>query len=267
MKEEKSLHSSPVVIQFEKVSFSYGTIPVLENVNFHVHQGNFAALVGQNGSGKTTILKLMLNLIQPDSGKIILSGGLANGERNRIGYVSQHAEYDSAFPISVKEVVRMGRLDPLSRKFSPDDKKAVNDAMSQAEISDLADRSYSALSGGQRRRVMLARALASRPMLLILDEPTANMDAESEERLFKTLGKLKGNTTIFIVTHDPAFVSSLTDLVLCVSEKVNSSKARTVVRHRTEPAVDAPAALYGGTAVKVVHDEQLKETCCCGDKE
>ncbi len=252
-----------VTVRFEEVSFSYGTQPVLTNVNFHIHHGEFIALVGPNGSGKTTILKLLLNLEKPHSGKITIFEGISSASRDKIGYVPQHSDYDSAFPITVLEVVRMGRLKSLSRKFSTDDEKQVHTAMELCEISDLAHRSYSALSGGQRRRVMVARALASSPLLLILDEPYANMDSESETRLYNTLESLKGNTTVIIVTHDPAFVSSLTDRVLCVGEHTGPGPARTVVLHRTEPSADTPYTLYGGKAARIRHSEKLNATSCC----
>jgi zinc transport system ATP-binding protein len=137
--------------------------------------------------------------------------------------------------------------------------------MRQADIQDLADRPYSALSGGQRRRVLVARALAARPQLLILDEPTANMDAESEGRLFKTLGELKGNTTVLIVTHDTGFVSALTDRVLCVGDRNGRTEGRQVVQHRATPAEHAPPELFGGEALKVLHDEELPGDGCCID--
>ena len=262
---EAPLHRGSIAVRFDNVSFSYNSVPVLENINFHIHQGDFAALIGPNGSGKTTILNLLLNLEHPDSGKIILFENLTGVKHDRIGYVSQHADFDRAFPITVMEVVRMGRLKSFSRRFTAEDEESVREAMDIAEIADLAARPYSALSGGQRRRVMIARALAANPLLLILDEPTANMDTESEKRLFRTLGNLKGSTTILIVTHDPAFVSSLTDVVLCAGERTKSGFARTVVRHRTEPSPDAPPDLYGGTAVKVLHDVQLNDSSCCGE--
>ncbi|HPS58607.1 MAG TPA: metal ABC transporter ATP-binding protein [Spirochaetota bacterium] len=253
----------PVAVRFKDVSFSYGPMQVLTDVNFHIHHGDFIALVGPNGSGKTTILKLLLNLEKPDSGRITLFEGIPSGSRDHIGYVPQHADYDSAFPITVREVVRMGRLKSLSRRFSRDDEKSVLEAMNLSGISDLAGRSYSALSGGERRRVMVARALASSPLLLILDEPYANMDMESEDRLYKTLETLKGNTTVIIVTHDPAFVSSLTDMVLCVGEQTAAGCARTVVLHRTEPSSDTPYTLYGGKAARVRHNEKLTDASCC----
>jgi zinc transport system ATP-binding protein len=238
-------------LRFDSVSFSYGAIKVLENASFHIHQGEFIALVGPNGSGKTTVLKLILGLEQPQSGKI-------EGERNRMGYVPQQSVYDPAFPISVWEAVKMGRLSALSRKFTAVDKAAVDEALDQAEITDLANRPYGALSGGQRRRVLVARALALKPEILILDEPTANMDRESEERLFVTLGKLKGNTTILIVTHDTGFVSALTDRVLCMGSREAGSEYG-IVQHRTE------ADPLGGTiagAARIIHGESIPGDQC-----
>ena len=201
-----------ISLRFDRVSFSYNAIKVLENASFHIHQGEFIALVGPNGSGKTTVLKLLLGLEQAQAGRI-------EGARSRMGYVPQQSAYDPAFPISVWEAVKMGRLAALSRKFSGADKAAVEEALEQAEVADLAMRPYGALSGGQRRRVLVARALAVQPEILILDEPTANMDRESEDRLFATLGRLKGATTILIVTHDTGFVSALTDRVLCMGSR------------------------------------------------
>jgi zinc transport system ATP-binding protein len=253
-----------ISLRFDSVSFSYGEVKVLENASFHIHQGEFVALVGPNGSGKTTVLKLLLGLEQPVSGKIEIfessSGSASNGSsakggiskgRDRIGYVPQQAPADQAFPISVREVVRMGRLRP-GHWYTAEDKAAVESAMQQADIADLARRSYRALSGGQRRRVLVARALAAQPEILILDEPTANMDAESAARLFETLGKLKAaggstvrdgtagtdipgaKTTILIVTHDTDFVSSLTDRVLCMGINEGIEHQYGIVQHRTE---------------------------------
>jgi zinc transport system ATP-binding protein len=255
--------TNPIVLQFSDVAFSYANVPVLEEASFHIHHGEFVALVGPNGSGKTTILKLVLGLNFPTSGTIRLFGTTAKTGRERIGYVPQHADYDPTFPISVEEVVRMGRLKPFKRTYSNEDKTAVAKALETMELSDLAQRPYHALSGGQRRRVLVARALSAAPEMLVLDEPTSNMDAESEKRLFKALGSLKGNTTILIVTHDTGFVSSLTDRVLCVGNVVPSKIGRNVVQHRIEPTKEAPAQLFGGEALKVLHDSTIADTCCC----
>jgi zinc transport system ATP-binding protein len=257
----------PIDVRFENVMFTYGNLPVLENASFHLHRGEFIALVGPNGAGKTTVLRLLLGLIKPSRGTVQLFGAPPEAARNRIGYVPQHADYDSAFPISVQEVVRMGRLHSLSRRFTKADEVAVREALDLVEIADLAQRPYGALSGGQRRRVLVARALAAKPELLVLDEPTANMDVESEKRLFKTLGALKGSTTIFIVTHDTGFVSALTDRVLCVGEHEGHGRGRNIVQHRVDPAEHAPTDLFGGEVYKVIHDEELPEDSCCIDQK
>lgn len=250
-----------VAIRFESVSFSYPATRVLEEASFHIHAGEFAALVGPNGAGKTTALKLILGLVKPEAGRVTVLGRPPEEARSGIGYVPQHASYDPAFPISVAEVVRMGRLRSSTRRYGPDDERAVERALALADVGQLASRPYSALSGGQRRRVLVARALAAEPELLILDEPTANMDAESESRLFKTLGELKGEATILIVTHDTGFVTSLTDAVFCVGE----SGSGGVIKHRAVPAAHAASVQYGGSALQVLHDTALPDNGCCAE--
>jgi zinc transport system ATP-binding protein len=260
-----------IAIRFEGVSFSYGPVKVLEKVSFHVHQGEFIALVGPNGSGKTTVLKLLLGLEKPDAGRIELFGSSSPGSRDRVGYVPQQAPQDKAFPISVRDVVRMGRLRPLLG-YGREDRAAVEDALIQTDLRDLADRSFAALSGGQRRRVLVARALASRPEILILDEPTANMDRESGERLFETLGKLKGETTILMVTHDTDFVSSLTGRALCLGDAEGEAHPYGIVQHPTEDARGGPGETKGGPKTpgihgsRVLHGASLAADSCFGDK-
>jgi zinc transport system ATP-binding protein len=239
-----------IALKFEGVSFAYGNVKVLENAGFHLHQGEFVALVGPNGSGKTTVLKLLLGLEAPETGKIDLFGA-------RIGYVPQQPPGDVIFPIAVRDVVRMGRLLP-SHLYAKEDRAAADEALDQAEIADLAGRAYGALSGGQRRRVLVARALAAKPDILILDEPTANMDRESEERLFEILGKLKGKTTVLIVTHDTDFVSSLTDRVLCLGD--GKEPRYGIVQHRTETD-----QVHG--SARVIHDSSIPADNCYDEEE
>ncbi|MDR3342872.1 MAG: metal ABC transporter ATP-binding protein [Treponema sp.] len=262
-----------IALRFDGVSFAYGEVPVLEKTGFHIHQGECIALVGPNGSGKTTVLKLLLGLEKPQAGTIEILGERGAPGRDRVGYVPQQAVFDRAFPIVVREVVKMGRLHPFSRKYSAEDKAAVAAALEQVEMTDLAGRPYTSLSGGQRRRVLVARALAAKPGILVLDEPTANMDAESEERLFTTLSKLKGNTTILIVTHDQDFVSSLTDRVLCMGSRENGSHG--IVQHRIEasgnPADALPREHEHGNGYfhenRVIHGESIPGNACSSESE
>jgi len=261
-----------IALRFDRVSFSYGNVRVFEKASFHIHQGEFVALTGPNGSGKTTALKLLLGLETPQAGKIELFGGSSLRQSGRVGYVPQQTNSDRAFPISVREVVKMGRLNSSSRFYSGQDKTAVEEALEQAGITDLAGRPFNALSGGQRRRALVARALASliknnsgtgiaEPGLLVLDEPTANMDAESEDRLFATLGKLKGDTTILIVTHDRDFVSSMVDRVLCMDKDSHSAAEPgdeyTVVQHRLR-AHDDPLR----DDSRILHEESFPGDIC-----
>ncbi|WP_332447702.1 metal ABC transporter ATP-binding protein [Sphaerochaeta sp.] len=249
-----------VALQFSSVSFSYPSLTVLEDVTFHFHEGEFIALVGPNGSGKTTLLKLILGLEAPANGSVALLGQSPKKSRALVGYVPQHASYDPSFPISVLEVVRMGLVEAQGRSAARIANVLALDALRQVELADLADRPYRALSGGQRRRVLVARALVSRPRMLILDEPTANMDKVSEHRLFATLEHLKGGTTILIVTHDMRLVSSLTDRVFCIDAHKEGKVGRTVVQHVLEKVEEADVK-------RVRHDVELSPDACAFGEE
>jgi zinc transport system ATP-binding protein len=155
----------------------------------------------------------------------------------------------------------MVRLGGSIGRYGRADRAAARRAMEEADVADLAARSYAALSGGQRRRVLVARALAAEPRLLVLDEPTSNMDAESEALLFRSLGALKGKATILIVTHDTGFVSALTDSVLCLGDR--DGRRGAVVHHPAAPVEGGlPPKAFGGAALRVVHDTQLPEDGC-----
>lgn len=256
-----------IILQVKDISFSYNSFKVFDSISFHIHQGEFVALSGANGTGKTTILKLILGLESPDSGSVLLLKNDPRKVRDRVGYVPQLSGFDSAFPICVMDVVKMGRLRPLSRRYTAEDRQAVEDAIKQVDIADLSGRSYTALSGGQRRRVLVARALAAKPDFLILDEPTANMDVESEERLYKTLESLKGKTTILIVTHDTGFVSSLTDRVLCL-EKQNHLGKCSIVQHRTGTTGSDDHDLYAHKRTSLIlHDTNIPSDECYDEAE
>ncbi|MBN1241394.1 MAG: ABC transporter ATP-binding protein [Spirochaetales bacterium] len=246
----------PKAIEFDRVTFAYEGVPVLDEACFHVHEGEFACLVGPNGAGKTTILRLLLGLKTPRSGSIRVFGKSPGSERDAIGYVPQSMAFDRAFPVAVREVVAMGRLRGNSGGYGPADRDAALSALDSVGIADLADRPYPALSGGQRRRVLIARALASEPRMLVLDEPTAGVDAASEERLYRTLEGIKDRTTVLIVTHDTTFVSELVDAVLCAGERGPDGRSLGVLRHVAVPAAEGGRfpAIYGPRPRRVVHD-------------
>jgi zinc transport system ATP-binding protein len=236
------------VIQIKDLSFSYGDALVLEHVDLTITAGEFVGLVGPNAGGKSTLLKLALGLLQPQTGVIRVLGQPPCQAARRIGYVPQFPTFPRDFPISVEQVVAMGRLgiSPLLGWHRRDDREAARRALGEVEALDLAKRRIGTLSGGQLQRVLLARALVSSPEILILDEPTANIDQRVESDVFDLLATLNRRLTILLVSHDIAFISGYVSRVACLN--------RTLVCHRTD-AINGETiqALYGGHVRRVAH--------------
>lgn len=215
-------------LSFDKVCFRYNETPILNNVSFSVAQGEFVGIIGPNGGGKTTLLKLIMGFLKPTSGQIELFG-----KADEIAYVPQNLRYDREFPISVKELVLLGRLGflPWYGKFSETDEKAALEALDMVGIRHLEHSAFGKLSGGQQQRALIARALASHPKLLLLDEPTASVDVHAEADIYALLQKLKGTITILIVTHDLKMAIEQVDRVLCVQHELISYSPQEVCEH------------------------------------
>jgi len=229
-------------IILDNISFAYKHRNVLENVDLVVHKGEFASIVGPNGGGKTTLLKLILGLIKPDKGKIRIFGKPPDQVRQQVGYMPQYAHLDMDFPASVMDVVLMGRLKKSSFWFSQQDKTAVLNAIHEVGMSAFVNTGFNALSGGQKQRILIARALCNSPDILLLDEPTANVDHQTEENLFSILKKLNSKMTILLVSHDLGFVSKYVKSVICVN--------RQVVIH--------PTTIMNGAIIKDIYNGDLK---------
>lgn len=234
-------------IEVKQVSFAYGDVVVLEKVDLEVPEGEFLGIVGPNAGGKSTLLKLLLGLLEPQQGEIRIFGRPPLKARRLMGYVPQYPAFARDFPVTVKQVVLMGRLGtgPMVGGYSRRDHEIAQRVMEEAEIAGLAQRRIDQLSGGQLQRVLVARALACEPRILLLDEPTANIDMRVENELFDLLKELNERMTILVVSHDIAFISGYVHRVACLN--------RTLVCHRTEE-IDAQAIqkLYGGE-VRMVH--------------
>ncbi len=229
--------------------FSYDGHPVLEDVNLSIPHGDFVSVVGPNGGGKTTLLKLMLGLLRPSRGEIRVLGLNPDKARPRIGYMPQHAQLDPQFPATVMDVALMGRLGH-GRPFGPyskKDKEAVVKALDQVGLRDVHKKPFSSISGGQRQRLFIARALASEPDLLLLDEPTANLDVVMEGGLYELLQNLNKTLTVVMVSHDLGFVSSLVKSVVCVKCQVASHPTSEL----TAEIIDE---MYGSPMRIVRHD-------------
>ena len=242
-----------IVVALENVSFRYNNEPVLDNVTLAVRRKDFASIVGPNGSGKTTLLKLLLGLLKPQSGTINILNKPPEKARMQIGYMPQYAHLDMKYPVTVMDVVLMGRLHNNFRlRFSREDREIAHEALREVQIEDLADRTFYALSGGQRQRVLIARALSSQPDILLLDEPTSNMDPEVEEALFTILNELNHRMTILLVSHDLGFVSQVVKSVICVNRKV-------VVHPTSEINGTMINKIYGGDLRMIRHDHICSE--------
>ncbi|AGF78402.1 ATPase component of Mn/Zn ABC-type transporter [Desulfocapsa sulfexigens DSM 10523] len=240
--------SDSSAISIRDLSFSYDAQVVLEDVNLEVLSLDSICVVGPNGGGKSTLIKLIVGLLNPDSGEVRVFGEKPESARLRIGYVPQYARYDPQFPISVFEVVCMGRLsDSWIGRYTRDDREKVMEALSIIGLADIADRPFSSISGGQRQRVLIARALASEGDILILDEPTANIDHESEVQFFDLLTELNKRMTILMVTHEVGFASTFFKRIACVNKQV-------VIHPTSALTGDLIRDMYGGDLQIIRHD-------------
>ena len=186
------------VLQIKNLSLKYGDHYIFRNLSFAVEKNDFLCIVGPNGSGKSTLLKCLLGEIKPNQGEIKFEN---HSQRKVIGYLPQNPHYNPSFPASVYEVVASGSLNQIGL-FSKYPKQKIEKALGTLRIADIARQQFSTLSGGQRQRVLLARALVASSNLLILDEPSNNLDYNSKQEFYRTLEKLNKSTTILMVTHD-----------------------------------------------------------------
>ncbi|MGF1581475.1 MAG: metal ABC transporter ATP-binding protein [Gemmataceae bacterium] len=222
------------VVEINNLTFGYPpnelADPVLCDVSLSVSENDFLGVIGPNGGGKSTLLKIILGLCTPQSGTIEVLGTSVEKARKHIGYVPQHANLDKTVPVNVLDVVLMGRLGKSSWGwfYNRRDKEAAFAALEQAQVASLWRRSLSALSGGQLQRVLIARALASEPQLLLLDEPTTGIDVQVIEKLVELLHTINQSLPIIMVSHDIGFVSTHLKRVACLNRTLVCCEAKEV---------------------------------------
>lgn len=222
------------VIQGSNLYFRYQDAPVLSNVSFEIKQGEYVGIIGPNGGGKTTLLKLILGFLHPEKGSLEILGASPLKAQRSLAYVPQNMRFDRYFPITVLEVVLQGRLSHLTwwGSFKKEDQEIALESLHQIGLPHLASRPFGTLSGGQQQRVLIARALASRPHILLLDEPTASVDAEAEKEILALIKSLKTAMTILMVTHDlPTAIHQVDRVLLCAQGNVESYSPQEICEH------------------------------------
>jgi len=214
------------IFDIKNLNFYVKGQSILSNISLEVFNGEYIAIIGPNGGGKTTLIRILLGLEKPTSGDVKLYGKKIKNFKNwkKIGYVPQRASLvDENFPATVTDIVKMGRITKRSIFFSltDDDKLCVEDAMKKMDVLDLKEKMIGTLSGGQRQRVMIARALASTPEVLILDEPNTGVDIVSQRRFYALLTKLnlEENITILFITHDVSVIADNIGRLFTINQK------------------------------------------------
>ncbi|RLB05088.1 MAG: ABC transporter [Deltaproteobacteria bacterium] len=244
-------------IEFKHVWFSYDSHVVLQDVSFSITDKDFLALIGPNGGGKTTLLKLCLGLLHPQKGTIRIYGKEPEKMRKILGYVPQNPNPNPNFPVSVIDVVLMGRLSHvrLGRKYTKEDYNAAIEALDRVGMKDFRDSPIEKLSGGQKQRVFLARALAADPKILLLDEPTTGIDAPSQSMLFELLRELNSHMTIVLVTHDTIAISRYIKTVACVNQRLFLHEEGKITKEMLDATYQCPVDLIAHGIPHRVFDE------------
>lgn len=226
------------IVKCKNISFSYNKQnQVLSDINFEIDKNDFVGLIGPNGGGKTTLLKIILGLLKPINGSVEIFGKSPKLARSRIGYVPQYSQIDLNYPITAWEVVMFGFLGNkrIGSAFNLQEKQKATDILTSLKLFDIKDRTIGELSGGQRQRIMIARALVRDPELLILDEPTNNVDEESGRDLYELLADLNKNMAIIIVSHDIDTISKNVSKVFCLNKTIVCNRASEVTTEYGDP--------------------------------
>ncbi len=233
MKNSPLAEDSKFALEIDNLSFGYSpNEKILSNVSVHIELGKFIGVIGPNGGGKSTLLKLILGFLIPQSGTIRFYGKRSR-PIEKLAYVPQHLHFDKQFPITTLEVVLGGRANKLSwfGRYKQEDIDYAMNALHNVGLCHLHDTPFGTLSGGQAQRVLIARALASNPSLLLLDEPTASIDSEAEIEVLNVIQSLKGSMTILMVTHDLRAALSQVDGILCVQGGALFMQPKEVCEH------------------------------------
>ncbi len=247
--------SQKPAVSLSNVGVAYGDYRVFSGVNMEIGEGRIVSVVGPNGSGKTTLARAILGFVPVKEGRIEVFGELPSQIRRSgiASYLPQGGSYDPMFPVSVYDVVAMGRLSGkgLSERLTDEDRAHIDESLRRLDITSLAGKHFGSLSGGQRQRGLIARALVSRPKLLILDEPSTGLDAPAQSDFYSLLCKIRDELgiTILIISHDLGMVSSFVDKMLLLNRTIHY-----FLNPREGIASGVIEKIFGRNMRLVVHD-------------
>ncbi|MCK4614918.1 MAG: ABC transporter ATP-binding protein, partial [Thermoplasmata archaeon] len=218
---------------------------ILKDITLSVEENEFLGIIGPNGGGKTTLLKVILGILKPRKGTVRVFGLPPTQAHHLIGYVPQYLSFDRQFPISVWDVVLMGRLGKLGFKpfYTTRDKEAAMEALNQVEMGEFGDKQLSQLSGGQQQRVLIARALCTNPKIILLDEPMASVDKKMETSIYEFLRELNKAITIILVTHDIGVLSTYVKKIGCLNKYLIYHESKELTKEMLEAAYECPVDL------------------------
>lgn len=245
-------------IKVENLSFAYGKSKILEHVNLEIEENDFVAIIGPNGGGKSTLMKLIVGLLKPSEGEVRLFDEKVPTKKIAVGYVPQNTNRNVEFPITVGECVALGKL---GLKANSEEVKA---ALFKVRLEGFLDRRLGELSGGERQRALIARSLVCNPRILFLDEPSNNIDAAGQENLYNMLAEFSQKMTIVVVTHDLMALSHKVKSVVCVNRSVHYHEGNTLTREMITDAYGCEVDLIAhGVPHRVLGSHDHTHGGCC----